>query len=91
MQCLPFVQFFSLNDDYAIKYSDFSEEGWTHISCVIDQKQGVIRGSLYNLAKDGSVSEHGYVKDAKAFIHMFSLLQESKNDKFTVYLNSDEN
>lgn len=46
---------------------------------------------MYNIRKDGTVTnEHGYVKDAKTFIHMFNLHQESKYDKFSVVLNADE-
>jgi hypothetical protein len=74
LKCLPFQNQYGDNSKYTLEYSDFKlnnddDEIWHHISCTIDQKEKIIRGTLYRQGHQ----EVGYVKDASKFISLFNI------------------
>lgn len=58
LRCFPFSSLYGQITDYAVEYFDYQDgednEIWHHISCVVDQQNNKIWGTLFTHQKDGT-------------------------------------
>ena len=85
---------------HGVQYFDYDDAPvWQHLSCAVDSKQSVLRGTIFSQNTDDRKpnNEHGYVKDAKAFITEqsgvqmddYSRILDSEEGKIQLLINSD--